>query len=247
MNILKEYAMIKTPVRVKTFKINGMDVTGKSNSTILEVANEHQIKIPTLCYLEGLSCVGACRMCLVQVKGSDKLIPACTSKIKEGMEVITDSPIIENHRKMILSMIFAERTHTCSVCVSNGHCELQNSAIELKLEHSLVPYIHKGFEIDASHKDYVYDPNRCILCTRCVRVCDEIEGAHALDIGFRGIHAKIIHDMDEPWSQSQSCTSCGKCVQVCPTGALFEKGLSATEMIKKKNIITNLIQTRANK
>ncbi|PKN14812.1 MAG: hypothetical protein CVU67_03700 [Deltaproteobacteria bacterium HGW-Deltaproteobacteria-24] len=97
--------MIKTPVRVKTFKINDMDVTGKSNSTILEVANEHQIKIPTLCYLEGLSCVGACRMCLVEVKGSDKLIPACTSKIKEGMEVITHSPLVENHRKMILSMM----------------------------------------------------------------------------------------------------------------------------------------------
>lgn len=239
--------MIKTKVRVKTFKIDDIDVTGKSNSTILEVANEHHIKIPTLCYLEGLSCVGACRMCLVQIKGSDKLIPACTAKIKEGMEVITHNNKIESHRKMILSMIFAERTHTCSVCVSNGNCELQNSAIDLKLEHSHVPYIHKHFPIDASHKDYVYDPNRCILCTRCVRVCDEVEGAHALDISGRGIDAKIIHDMDEPWSQSESCTSCGKCVQVCPTGALFEKGASASEMIKKKNIITNLIQIRANR
>jgi len=239
--------MIKTKVRVKTFKIDDIDVTGKSDSTILEVANEHNIKIPTLCYLEGLSCVGACRMCLVQIKGNDKLIPACTAKIKEGMEVITHNSMIESHRKMILSMIFAERTHTCSVCVSNGNCELQNSAIDLKLEHSHVPYIHKNFPIDASHKDYVYDPNRCILCTRCVRVCDEIEGAHALDIAGRGIDAKIIHDMDEPWSESQNCTSCGKCVQVCPTGALFEKGASATEMIKKKNIITNLIQIRANK
>ncbi len=238
--------MIKEKVRVKTFKIDGIDVTGKSNSTILEVANEHGIKIPTLCYLEGLSCVGACRMCLIETSGSNKLIPACTSKIKEGMEVITNSDRLKSHRKMILSMIFAERTHTCSVCVSNGNCELQDQAIELGLEHSHVPYVHKQFDIDASHKDYIYDPNRCILCTRCVRVCDEVEGAHALDIFGRGIDAKIIHDMDEPWSESQSCTSCGKCVQVCPTGALFEKGVSATEMIKKKTIVTNLIQARKN-
>lgn len=240
--------MIKDKVRVKTFKINDIDVTGKSNSTILEVANEHGIKIPTLCYLEGLSCVGACRMCLVEVKGNrGKLVPACTSKIKEGMEVYTESDTIQMHRKMILSMIFAERTHVCSVCVSNGHCELQDQAIALGLEHSEVPYIHKHFELDASHKDYIYDPNRCILCTRCVRVCDEVEGAHALDIFGRGIDAKIIHDMDEPWSESESCTSCGKCVHVCPTGALFEKGVSATEMIKKKGIIIDLIQARKNK
>jgi bidirectional [NiFe] hydrogenase diaphorase subunit len=239
--------MIREKVRVKAFKIDGIDVTGKSNHTILEVANEHGIKIPTLCYLEGLSCVGACRMCLIEVKGRDGLIPACTAKISEGMEVITNNEKIEKHRKMILSMIFAERTHTCSVCVSNGHCELQDQAIELGLEHSEVPYVHKQFEIDASHKDYIYDPNRCILCTRCVRVCDEVEGAHALDISGRGIDAKIIHDMDEPWSESESCTSCGKCVHVCPTGALFEKGVSASEMIKKKNIITNLIQARKDK
>jgi len=239
--------MIKDKVRVKTFKINGIDVTGKSNESILEVANDHSINIPTLCYLKGLSSVGSCRMCLVEVEGSNKLIPACTSKIKEGMEVTTNSLKLQNHRKMVLSMIFAERTHTCSVCVSNGHCELQNQAIELGLEHSQVPYIHKHFDLDASHKDYVYDPNRCILCTRCVRVCDEVEGAHALDIFGRGIDAKIIHDMDEPWANSESCTSCGKCVQVCPTGSLFEKGVSATEMVKKKNIVTNLIEARNNK
>jgi len=239
--------MIKEKARVKTFKIDDIDVTGRSNSSILEIANEHNINIPTLCYMEGLSCVGACRMCLIEVRGSSKLIPACTAKIKDGMEVITNSPKVQSHRKMVLSMIFAERTHTCSVCVSNGHCELQNQAIEQNLEHSLVPYIHKNFEMDASHKFFNYDPNRCILCTRCVRVCDEVEGAHALDIMGRGIDAKIIHDMDEPWSESTSCTSCGKCVQVCPTGALFEKGVSATEMIKKKDIVTNLIKTRANR
>ncbi len=236
--------MIKQKVRVKTFQINGIDVTGRSDSTILEVAKEHDIHIPTLCYLEGLSCVGACRICLVEIKGSNKLIPACTGKIKEGMEVFTDTDRLHKHRKMILSMIFAERTHTCSVCVSNGHCELQDMSVELGMEHSQVPYLTNRFDIDASHERFVNDPNRCILCTRCVRVCDEVEGAHAWDLVDRGLDTRVIHDMDDPWVESESCTSCGKCVQVCPTGALSEKGVSATEMVKKKSLIVNLLEMR---
>lgn len=237
--------MIKEKVRVKTFKINSIDVTGQSNQTILEVARDNNIEIPTMCYMEGLSCVGSCRICLVEVKGSRELVPACTSKIKEAMEVTTSTPQIEASRKMILSMMFSERTHTCSVCVANGYCELQSKSTELNLEHSLVPYINKGFEIDASHKNFVHDPNRCILCTRCIRVCDEIEGAHALDLAGIGINTKIIHDMDEPWADSQSCTSCGKCVYVCPTGALYEKDISQEDVLKKRGIISELIKTKA--
>jgi len=237
--------MIREKVRVKSFKINGIDVTGASNQTILEVAQDNNIEIPTLCYLKGLSCVGSCRMCIVEIKGSDQLIPACTSKIKEGMEVTTDSPRIKTNREMILSMLFSERTHTCSVCVSNGNCELQNKAHELHLDHIQVPYHNARFEIDASHKNFVNDPNRCILCTRCIRVCDEIEGAHALDIMDRGIDTRIIHDMDEPWAQSLSCTSCGKCVYVCPTGALYEKDISDEEADKKRSIIMELLERKA--
>ena len=237
--------MIRNKVRVKTFKIDGIDVTGKSNQTILEVAKEHDIDIPTLCYLEGLSCVGSCRMCIVEIKGSSKLTPSCTAKIKEGMEVITNSTRIQRNRKMILSMMFTERTHTCSVCVSNGNCELQDKSTQQEMLHSVVPYINKKFDIDATHKNFVYDPNRCILCTRCIRVCDEVEQAHAKDLVDRGIETRVIHDMDEPWAQSQSCTSCGKCVYVCPTGALYEKDITQEEVIKKTNIITELLKNRS--
>ena len=236
--------MIKNKVRVKTFKIDGIDVTGQSNQTILEVAREHDINIPTLCFLEGLSCVGSCRMCIVEVKGSNKLIPSCTAKIKDGMEVITNSDRIEKNRKMNLSMLFTERTHTCSVCVSNGNCEFQDQATVLDMLHSNVPYINKRFDIDASHKNFVYDPNRCILCTRCIRVCDEVEGAHAKDLINRGMDTKVIHDMDEPWANSESCTSCGKCVYVCPTGALYEKDVTQEEVNKKRSIITELLKNR---
>jgi len=237
--------MIRQKVRVKTFKINGIDVTGQSNQTVLEVAREHNIDIPTLCYLDGLSCVGSCRMCIVEIKGSDKLTPSCTAKIKEGMEVTTHSQRVDSTRKMLLSMLFSERSHTCSICVSNGNCELQDKSVELSLEHSKVPYLTQRFEIDASHKSFVNDPNRCILCSRCIRVCDEIEGAHALDMAGRGVDTRIIHDMDEPWADSQSCTSCGKCVYVCPTGALYEKDISKDDLIKKREIITELIKNRS--
>lgn len=238
--------MIREKVRVKSFKIDGVDVTGQSNQTILEVARENSIEIPTMCYLEGLSRVGSCRMCLVEIKGLKELTPACTAKIKEGMEVTTSSEQIKDSREMILSMMFSERSHTCSVCVANGDCELQSKSVELPLEHSQVPYLNQRFAIDASHKNFVNDPNRCILCTRCIRVCDEIEGAHALDLAGRGLNTRVIHDMDEPWALSQSCTSCGKCVYVCPTGALYEKDITEEEVIKKREIILELVKNRGN-
>ncbi|MCK9455503.1 MAG: 2Fe-2S iron-sulfur cluster-binding protein [Sulfurimonas sp.] len=237
--------MIREKVRVKSFKIDGICVTGQSNQTILEVAHDNGIEIPTMCYMEGLSCVGSCRMCIVEIKGSHEPIPACTAKIKEGMEVTTSSPYIKTAREMILSMMFSERSHTCSTCVVNGDCELQSKSVELELEHSATPYLNQRFEIDASHKNFVNDPNRCILCTRCIRVCDEIEGAHALDLFGRGLNTRVIHDMDEPWADSTSCTSCGKCVYVCPTGALYEKDISEEDVIKKRKIITELIKNKS--
>ncbi|DAB28840.1 MAG: bidirectional hydrogenase complex protein HoxU [Sulfurimonas sp. RIFOXYD12_FULL_33_39] len=236
--------MNREKVRVKSFTINGICVTGQSNQTILEVAKDNGIEIPTLCYLDGLSCVGSCRMCIVEIKGSHEPTPACSAKIKEGMEVTTNSPKIKKAREMILSMMFSERSHVCSTCIANGDCELQNKSVELELEHSKVSYLNQRFEIDASHKNFVNDPNRCILCTKCIRVCDEIEGAHALDIFGRGINSRIIHDMDEPWAESVSCTSCGKCVYVCPTGALYEKDISEEEVVKKRGIITELVKNR---
>jgi bidirectional [NiFe] hydrogenase diaphorase subunit len=121
-------------------------------------------------------------------------------------------------------MIFVERNHVCSVCVANNHCELQDMADRLGVTHFDLPRILPKVEIDASHRLFAIDHNRCILCLRCVRVCDEIEGAHTWDIMHRGLETRVQTDMGIPWGESATCTSCGKCVQVCPTGALFEKG-----------------------
>ena len=112
-------------VDVKTLTIDDKNVSARAGQTILEVAQENGIRIPTLCHLDGLSDVGACRLCLVEIKGSNKLLPACVSQIYEGMEVSTNTERLRKYRHNILEMLFAERNHICSVCVANGHCELQ--------------------------------------------------------------------------------------------------------------------------
>jgi bidirectional [NiFe] hydrogenase diaphorase subunit len=209
-------------VEVKTLIIDEQEVSASRGQTILEVAREHGIEIPTLCQLEGLSNVGACRLCLVEIKGSNKLLPACVAQVYEGMEVTTQSARLQKHRRMILEMLFAERNHICSVCVSNGHCELQSMAQAQGLTHVRLAYRNPDLPVDASHERFTVDHNRCILCTRCVRVCAEVEGAHVWDVAGRGINSMVITDLHEEWGES-TCTRCGKCVQVCPTGALFDK------------------------
>ncbi len=213
--------MSDTP-EVKTLIIDGHEVSARRGQTILEVAKENNINIPTLCHLDGLSEVGACRMCLVEIRGSNKLQPACVGTIFEGMEVSTDTERLRRYRRNILEMLFAERNHICSVCVANGHCELQSLAQDQGLTHVRLPYRNPELPVDASHERFTLDHNRCIMCTRCVRICAEIEGAHVWDVMGRGTDSMIIADLHEEWGKS-SCTRCGKCVQVCPTGALFDK------------------------
>lgn len=235
--------MIQAPIqraRTKTVTINGQTFSGRSDQSILSVAKENGIEIPTLCSLDGLSEVGSCRLCLVEIEGQRELKPACTTRIKDGMVVETENEKLSKHRKKVLSFLFAERNHVCSVCVSNGNCELQSMASKIGMTHVEVPYMYPRLEVDASHERFVNDPNRCILCTRCVRVCDEVEGAHILDVFSRGVDARIIAEMGEPWGESVNCTRCGKCVHVCPTGALSQKGVSVAEMVKRRDFLTYL-------
>jgi bidirectional [NiFe] hydrogenase diaphorase subunit len=232
------------PARIKTLKIDGRDIGARAEETILEVARENGIEIPTLCFLEGLSPVGACRMCLVEVKGSNKLLPACITRVEEGMEVTTSSERLMHYRRTILELLFSERNHVCSVCVSNGHCELQALAQRLGMDHVRVPYRYPRLPVDASHHRFVIDHNRCVVCTRCVRVCDEIEGAHTWDVRGRGIESLVITDLNQEWLTSETCTECSKCVNVCPTGALFEKGKSVGEMQKRLHFLPFLKSMR---
>lgn len=229
--------------QVKTLTIDGKEVCAAENQTILEVARENGIDIPTLCHFTGLSEIGACRLCVVEVKGNNKLLPACVTQAQEGLEVIAHSQQLQEYRRLIVELLLTERNHVCAVCVSSGHCELQSLAQTLGVDHVTLPYLHVKCSTDGSHSRFVVDHNRCVLCTRCVRVCDEIEGAHTWDVFGRGIASRVITDLAERWGDSETCTACGKCVMVCPVGALVEKGRAVSEMIKP-NFLPYLLQMR---
>jgi len=227
-----------------SLRIDGELVSATGDQTILDVARASNKFIPTLCYLKGLSSVGACRLCLVEVSGVNRLLPACTTPVQDGMSVTTKSEKLTRYRRIAIELLLVERNHICAVCVSNGHCELQNLATTLGVTNVRYKYNYPKLSVDASHERFVLDHNRCVLCTRCVRVCAEVEGAHVWEVSSRGINSRISADLNKPWGDSRTCTSCGKCVQACPTGALAEKGWAVEEMVKRDDHISRLAAHR---
>ena len=160
------------PQKILSIRIDGELVKAAEGQTILQAARSSSKYIPTLCWLEGLDAVGACRLCVVEVSGVGRLLPACTTPVQDGMAVTTNSPKLQRYRRLILELLFVERNHVCAVCVSNGNCELQALAISLGVTSVRFPYNYPKLQVDMSHERFVLDHNRCVLCTRCVRVCD---------------------------------------------------------------------------
>jgi len=231
----------------KTLTIDGKQVSADESASILEAATDAGITIATLCHLDGVYDVGACRLCLVEVKGVAKLLPACTTKVAEGMEITTNTERLRTYRRMTLELLFAERNHVCAVCVANGHCELQTLACREGMDHVRYAYSFPKWEVDDTHPLFGMDHNRCILCARCVRVCWHIEGAGTLNVSGRGARATIISDLNQPWGASDTCTKCGKCVMACPTGALFYKGSNVSEMEQDRNKLEFIVTAREKK
>ena len=226
-----------------SLKIDGKEIKAKKGTMILEAALQNGIDIPHLCYQEGLSSYGGCRLCLVEIKGSPKLFASCTTPVTEGFEVITNSSRLKEYQRMTVQLLLSERSHICSVCVANGNCELQDLAKELGVDHVAFERDWPRFEIDSTHANLVIDRNRCILCTRCIRVCDEVEGVHTLDLKMRGHESQIIVDIDEEWKDSSSCTSCGKCAKICPVGAIYVEG-EPLSITKDKEIAKFVLERR---
>jgi len=206
-----------------TLTINGKEVKGETGDTILDVCEKNGIDVPTLCHFKGLTDVGACRMCIVEI-GEERVAinTACTTQALEGMVVKTDTERLNKLRKINIELLLAERNHFCMFCEMSGDCELQDLAYHFKIDYIRYPLLFPKLPIDASHKYIVIEHNRCILCGRCVRACDEIEANHTLDFRERGWQKMVNIDLNSILSES-TCTSCGSCIQVCPTGAIFDR------------------------
>ena len=203
-------------------KINGIEVTAPKGSTILEAARLANIEIPTLCFLKEINEIGACRVCIVELKNG-KLVTSCVYPAEDGMEVFTNTPKVMDSRKKTIQLLLSNHNRSCLSCVRSGHCELQELARELGVE-------DEGYydgettlsEIDTSAAHMIRDNSKCILCRRCVAVCSEVQGIGVIGANNRGFATEIGSAFGMGLGET-SCVSCGQCIAVCPTGALQEK------------------------
>jgi predicted molibdopterin-dependent oxidoreductase YjgC len=196
--------------------IDGTEVVIEEGKTILEAAQSAGIRIPTLCHDRRLIPFGACRLCIVQQKGKAELLPSCFTPAKEGMEIITNSPEIIESRRLQLQLILLNHPTICPRCEKEGECELQTLVYEYGVEETLYPWKRISFPVDDSSPLLQRDPNRCILCGRCVRICDEVQGVGELSFAARGTRTVIDTDFHRPIQ----CEFCGQCMDTCPVGAI---------------------------
>lgn len=202
-----------------SIRIDGELIPAAPGASLLETALAHGKFIPSLCHMKGLSSVGACRLCLVEVAGVNRLLPACTTPVTDGMSVTTTSEKLRKYRRITLELLLAERNHICAVCVSNGHCDLQGLATRLGVTSVRYPYTFPKIAVDLTHKKFTLDQNRCILCTRCVRFMNDVAHDTVLNVSERGDRAFIGKfegkDLTHPWAANV--------VDLCPVGALLSK------------------------
>jgi NADH dehydrogenase/NADH:ubiquinone oxidoreductase subunit G len=203
-----------------SLKIDGKDVKAPEGTNLIDAAESAGIHIPNLCYLKGMRGIGACRMCLVEVEGMKSAVVGCITRVKEGMSVKTTTPQIEEMRKFVLDLILSMHPLDCMTCTKAGVCTLQQYAYDKEIKESTFTRKKFGYPVDAANPFIKRDPDYCILCGRCVRVCKE-QGTNVLDFMGRGVGAKVVTAMDKPLQES-GCTFCGSCVDACPVNAILE-------------------------
>ncbi|MFZ5518512.1 MAG: NADH-dependent [FeFe] hydrogenase, group A6 [Candidatus Zhuqueibacterota bacterium] len=202
--------------------VNNKKIEAEKGETILSALKRAGITIPTLCYFEKLAPVGRCRVCVVEVEGRKDLVPACSFPVSEGMRIKTHSPRVLETRKNLVELMLSNHPDDCLFCVRNGNCDLQKLAEDLGVRNRALIKNEHHYAVDESSPSLVRDQNKCILCGRCVRVCEEIQGVAAIELMGRGFES-IIGIEDGKELNLSRCINCGQCVIACPTGALSEK------------------------
>lgn len=203
-------------------KINNIPVSVPEGTTLLEAAKTVGIKIPTLCYMKGINEIGACRVCVCEVKGARSFVAACVYPVNEGMEAFTDTPAIRKARKTTIELLLSNHNKSCLSCDRNGKCELQDLAYEYGCDMNAYAGEKTPAEVDCSTEWLVRDNSKCVLCRRCVATCRSIQHVGVIGTRNRGFATDIGCAFEENLNAS-SCVACGQCINVCPTGALHEK------------------------
>ena len=213
---------IATQQKTVTVNIDGRDLQVSAGASVLEAARAGGIHIPTLCHHPRLSAAGSCRVCMVAVEGINAVVPSCVTPVRDGMVIKTDTPEVLAARRMAVELLLSTHPLSCEDCDSNGKCELQKLADELGIDTLRFPRDEERKPVDDRHPFILYDPNKCILCGRCVRACREIAVNDVWTVSGRG-KSSVVSTFFGESMESAGCLSCGECISVCPTGALTEK------------------------
>ena len=217
--------------------IDGRQVTGREGSSIIEAAADVGIDIPNLCYDKTLSVAAACRLCSVEVEGRPNLVPACATEVAEGMVVRTESEAVVEARRVILDLLLSDHPSDCLVCEQAGDCRLQEYCYRYGVRETSYEGERKQLDIEGLNELIERDMNKCILCGKCVRVCQEVQVTNAIDFAERGYEAVVSTSFDRPLDISL-CRFCGQCVDLCPTGALINKQLKGTRPWERTTVRT---------
>src|SRR5438093_4189237 len=226
-----DYTDLGTPrvdaSKAVTLEIDGVPVTVPEGTSIMRAAATMGRRVPKLCATDALKSFGSCRLCLVEIEGRRGYPASCTTLVAEGLKVRTETPKLTQLRRGVMELYISDHPLDCVSCPANGHCELQDMAEELNItetRYGLSGKNHRDAPKDLSNPYFTFDPTMCIVCSRCVRACDEVQGTFALTIQGRGFDSKVSASQNEPFFASE-CVSCGACVEACPTVALTEKSL----------------------
>jgi len=216
--------------------INGKEVTGRPGMTILEVARDNGIDIPTLCYIQDLPPIGACRLCVVEVEGSRTLVGSCHTPVAEGMAIQTHSPKVIATRKVLVELMLASHPDACLICDKANICELRRIAADLEIGLPRFRTRKHYFPVEDENTDMVRDMSKCVQCRRCVIACKSKGDEPLFGMAYRGFDSKVIHGYDQPLG-SEACEDCDACIDICPSGALRKPRRAGEERAAKALII----------